>query len=368
MNNKIKQFVAFGICSVVALALCLVVLIITVKNSDDNTNITENKTIISKTELNSSEDILVEYINKLVLKTNDRFVKTKTYTDVSVSDIKVLNSSENQEKDEALLDFAKNRILSAVDDYYAEDFFGTFEKDNSKKLSLIINENVLKNAVFSIGQVDENGESVFDDEGNPVDEEYYYLIYEVDIESKAYTKKLSEMLCVEDDTLAKEKFIDAVKTNCKIENYNAKPDSFTIKAKVNRTNNEIQYINVIRKYAVTFDADFINTTEFFGKKQISFTYVSTDTYEYSYAGITLVEDDVTVNEGEEHMLNVNAIIDDDSKYTVKFLSSNEEFVTVDEMGYVKGLKKCDVPITITVELSYLGETFTDSCTVNVSEE
>ena len=51
MNNKMKQFIAFGVCSVVALALCLGVLVITVNNVDSNTDVTDNKTIINKLSL-----------------------------------------------------------------------------------------------------------------------------------------------------------------------------------------------------------------------------------------------------------------------------------------------------------------------------
>ncbi len=366
MNGKIKQFIAFGVCSVIALAVCLGVLVITVKNLDSNTNISENTTIISKTELDSSKETLVAYINKLVLNTEDRFVKTKTYTNVTVNDIKVLNSSENQSKDEALLNFAKDKMLSALDSYYAEDAVGTFEKDNSKKLSLVLNNNTLKSAGFSIGQVNEKGESVFDDEGNLVDNEFYYLSYTVVAENKSFDKKISDIFSVEDDVSAKAQFVEAVKNTCIIENFEAKPESFTIKAKVNRENDEIQYINVIKNYSVNIKTKFINDAKFFGKKEISFIYTVTDTYEYSYAGISFVEDEVTIEHDQEYMLNVNAIIDDDSEYTVEFSSSMDDLVSVDEMGYIKGLKNCDAPITITVKLNYLGETFTDTCVVYVS--
>ncbi len=368
MNNKIKQFIAFGVCSVVALALCLVVLVVTVNNLDSDSSAVVNKTIINRTELNSSKETLVEYINKIVLRTDDRFVKTKNYTDVSVNDISVLNDAENEDNDEALLNFVKDRMHSTIDSYYAEDFEGCFEKSNSKKPAFILDKNALKNAEFSIGQVDENGESVFDDDGNPVDSEYYFLTYCVDIDNKSYYKKLSEIFSVENDLNAKKQFINDIKDNCKIENFDAKPDSFIIKARVSRENDEIQYINVIRTYNIKFKATFINDAEFFGEKDVSFIYTVTDTYEYSYAGIAFVEDEVTVNINEEQILNVNAIIDNDSDYTVEFLSSDENVAIVDEMGYVKGLKKCDVPATITVKLSYLGEIFTDTCIVNVSED
>lgn len=368
MKGKVKQFVAFGVCSVVALVLCMVVLVVTVNNLTGEADLTENKAVINKTELSSSKEMLVEYINKLASGTEVQFVKTKTYTDVSLNNISITDSSKTKTQDEALLNFAKDRMLPAIDKYYAEDFVGSFEKANSKKLPLVLNKKALKNAEYSIGQVDENGESVFDNEGNLVDNEYYFLTYNIDIENESFNKKLSEMLSVKEDISAKEKFVDAVKDNCKIKKFEAKPDSFEIKAKVNRISDELQYINVIRNYAVKLDAEFINDADFFGEKEIYFTYTVTDTYEYSYAGISFVEDEIAIEYGEEYMLNVNAIIDDDSEYTVEFSSSMDDVVSVDGMGYVKGLKNTDAPTTITVKLNYLGETFTDTCVVNVVKE
>ncbi len=365
MNGKLKQFIAFGVASVVALAVCLVVLVVTVNNLGSDSETTEAKEIVNKTELDSSNETLTEYINKLILKTGGRFVKTKTYTDVSVSDLKVLNASENQNKDEALLKFAKDKMFSAVDGFYSDDLQGSFEKNDSKKLLLVLGKNAVVDADFSIGQVNENGESVFDDEGNLVDSEYYYLTYDIDVKNKSFNKRYYEMLSLNEDLFAKEQFIDAVKDDCKISKFEAKPDSVTIKAKVNRSTDKIEYINVIRDYVITFNAKFINKAEFFGEKYISFIFTATDTYEYSYAGISFVENEVTIEHDEEYMLNVNAVIDDDSEYTVEFISSDENIASVDEMGYVKGLKNCDTPTTITVKLNYLGETFTDTCTVYV---
>ncbi len=368
MNNKLKQFVVFGITSVVALVICLGVLVVTVNNLYGNTGEAEIKNIINKTELDSTEDVLADYINTLILKTNERFVKTKTYTEVSVSGLKVLSPSEKRSNDEAIFNFAKDKILPAIDSYYEDDFEGTFEKDNSKKLDIAVDQTILNNASFSIGQVDENGESVFDDEGNLVDNEFYYLTYDVVGEKVLGSKNHSEMFSVKEDLFAKEMFIDTVKENCMIDAFEATPDSFTIKAKVNRENDEIQYINVIRSYSVTMDAKFVKDAEVFGDKEISFVYTVTDTYEYSYAGISFVEDEVAIGVDEEYMLNVNAVIDDDSVYTVEFTSSDENIASVDEMGYVKFLIDSQNPVTIAVKLNYLGETFTDTCVVTASEE
>ena len=76
---------------------------------------------------------------------------------------------------------------------------------------------------------------------------------------------------------------------------------------------------------------------------------------------------MTVAPGTEAMLSVNAVIENDSDYKVSFTSSDSSVVTVDEMGYIKGIKSSNSPVTITVTLEYLGEKFTDECTVNVTE-
>ncbi len=368
MKGKLKQFIAFGVASVVALAVCLGVLVVTVNNLDDSTGTSEGNAIVNKTELDSSNETLTKYFNKLILKTSGSFVKTKTYTDASVSDLKASDGSENQNKDDALLNFAKDKMFSAIDGFYPEDLQGTFEKNDSKKLLLALNENSLVNAHFSIGQVNENGESVYDDEGNLVDNEYYYLTYDIDVKNESFNKRYYEMLSLNEDLFAKEQFVDAVKNDCKISKFKAEPESVTIKAKVNRSTDKIDYINVIRNYAVSFKAEFINNAKLLGEKQISLIFTVSDTYEYSYAGISFVENEVAIEQGEEYMLNVNAVIDDDSEYTVEFTSSDDDIASVDEMGYVKFLKKADAPVTITVKLNYLGEAFTDTCIVNASEE
>ena len=53
MSNKIKQFVAFGVASVVALVLCIGVLVITVNNLGDNTNTTEQIIVVTKSDFSS---------------------------------------------------------------------------------------------------------------------------------------------------------------------------------------------------------------------------------------------------------------------------------------------------------------------------
>ena len=324
MNDKIKQFIVFGVASVVALALCLGVLVVTVNNLGEEATVADNKEIVNKTQLTSSKKVMAQYINNLISETDNRFIKTKTYTDVSVNDLKVLNFSEHQTQDEALFNFAKDRMLHTVDDFYEADYQGLFEKNDSKKLSIKIDEGLLKKADFSIGQVNENGESQYDDEGNLVDSEYYYLTYNIDVNDKAFSDKYAGMFSVENDLSAKEQFINAVKADCEISDFEAVIESITINAKVNRENDQLQYINVIRSYAVTLDAEFMRTAAIFCEKKISFVYTVTDTYEYSYAGISFVEDEVAID--ADGNVYVNAELLDEPYVTEKCLGDcNLEF-------------------------------------------
>ena len=139
-------------------------------------------------------------------------------------------------------------------------------------------------------------------------------------------------------------------------------------AKVNRLTDEILHINFEKIYSISADVAFVNELEVFGSKKIDFDYKVCERYEYRYAGISFAQTAVTVAPGDETALTVAAVIENDSVYTVTFDSSDESIATIDEMGYVKGIKASDTPVTITVTLEYLGEAFTDECTVIVTDD
>ncbi len=368
MKSKIKQFIGFGICSVVALAVCLAVLVVTVNNLDKEQATSQPPMIESLTKLDNSKETLKHYFNTVISNTEDRFVKTKTYTNISISELVVSGGSSNKEQDIALFDFVVKQIQPMLDSYYTEDFEGTFAKDDSYKPNLRFNDGVMAKAAYSVGQVDENGESVLDDEGNVVDAEYYYLTFVIDGKTISDNEELSIMFSSENDINAKNLFIEASEDSISINKFNSEPVDFTVEAKINRETDKLEYIDVIRNYKITLDVSFINKTDFLGSKELTFVYSVRDTYEYFYAGVSFGEDEITIGMNEEYMLDVNAVIDDDSEYKVEFSSSDGKIVSVDEMGYVKGVKNSDTPVIITVKLNYLDKIFTDTCAVNVNRE
>lgn len=368
MKDKLKQFILFGACSALALAICMAVLVVTVKNLENDSGSTQATIIENKTQLGNSKADKTDYLMALVNATAGELVKTKTYTSVSVNDLVVTDLADKAQSSTDLFNFVKDKILPVVDSFYPADKTGTFAENNSTKLLLVVNNKSIVNAGYSIGQVNEKGESVYDDSGKLVDEEYYYLAYTLNVDNVLNSKAQSKALGLYNDIKAKSEFISAVKGNCNITDFNAQLTEITLNLKVNRTNDQIVYLDVVKEYSVTFTAEFVESLSALGKKAVAFNYSVTDTYEYSYCGISFTENQITINRNEEYVLNVNAVIDNDSEYTVEFISADDSIVTVDEMGYVKGISASNAPVTITVRLCYLGESFTDTCTVNVTDK
>lgn len=361
-NNK-KQFLIFGLCSFLALVLCMVTLVVIVKKVDEGqAQGGENQLYVSKTHLNSDVITLKEYIRELTEATQgNKFIKVDSYRDVYIDDGSVLIDGENDSADKKLFIFMKDCLMSTVDSLYGDDYTGVFGSVNEKmpSIDLVSVSDVV--CSYSVGQTDENGEQIFDDDGNLVDEEYYFLTFEIDSASIA-DECVKKSVGLNDVPDIQEGIKDAISEDCKAEFTSVEPESFIINAKINRLTDEISQIEIKRVYKVTADLQFVNKLSVFGEKIAEFQYTVQERYEYSYAGVTFLQNSFEAEAGEEISLNVNAVIEDDSEYEVKFISSDEKIAAVDEMGYVQVLKT--EPVTITVQLKYLSEIFTDECIIN----
>ncbi len=369
MAGKKKQFIIFGLCSLLALILCLVTLVIVVKQVEkDNSKVVSQENVPSKTELSGDEAQLSEYIYNLTLSACDnKFIKVNKYTDLGIDDggVKVfLPDGSESSNDAAIFSYAKNYILPFADKLYGEDYTGQFGKIYDA-MPLINLQGADMTATYHKGEVDDEGDKVLDDEGNQIDSDYYFITYTVGGKS-VNSDNLAETFGTDSTPDIRGAIQKELSSVCTINSAEAVAEDFIITVKVNRLTDEISYLSVCRNYTVTADVTFKDDLAVFGEKTFQFPYSVTDTYEYFYAGVTLSESEISIEEGDEINLTVNAVIEDDSEYEVTFASSDESVATVDEMGYVKGVKSSDEPVTITVTLRYMGETFTDTCLVYVS--
>ena len=369
-KNKAKknQYLVFALCSLLAIAACMAVLVITVRTvKGDSTGTVEYETA-SKTEIKGETAELLAYLNTLTQKTaGNRFIKADTYTDVSVDDGSVAVYGDNSDTDKSLLVYAKNKMLGGVDGYYPEDIKGVFGTVYEDMPVIDLPASLVADSRFSVGEADADGNPVYNtDTGELIDSDYYFITLYLN-ESAAADGTLATLFSLDERQSVAEKFKADLADSCVIDACDVAIKELKIFAKFNRLTDEILFINFEKTYSISADVTFANELEIFGSKKIDFDYKVNERYEYRYAGISFAQTAVTVAPGDETTLSVAAVIENDSEYTVTFASSDKSVATVDEMGYLKGIKASDKPVTITVTLEYLGETFTDECTVTVSD-
>ncbi len=359
-DGKRKQFIVFGLCSFLALVLCMVTLVITVEKVEKDNHTVENQAEESKTLLQNDTDVLTAYIFKLTQNsTKNEFVKADFRTEVGVDDGSV--KIDGDSSDTKLFVYLKNKVISSLDAIYGEDFKGTFGTVSEKMPLVDLRETEAVSCSFSQGQVDENGNPVINDEGNLVDADYYFLTFSVD--GRTVNDAKSKTAFYADEGLDVEGQVKAsLSPDCNITFNEIQPLEYVIKAKINRFTDEIMSIEIQRNFNINADLEFVNNMSVFGKRNVELKFTATEIYDYKYAGIAFVSNSFQAEAGDEISLTVNAVIEDESEYEVKFISSDESVATVDEMGYVQILK--EEPVVITVELRYLGEIFTDECYIN----
>ena len=370
-KNKSRkyQYLVFALCSLIAVAACMAVLVVTVRTVEADSSGTVEYETASKTEIKGETDEHLAYLKALTLKTADnRFIKADTYTDISVDDGALTVYGNNAQADKSLLIYAKNKMLGTIDSYYPEDCKGVFGTVREDMPVIDLPASLVAESRFSVGEADAEGNPVYNtDTGELIDPDYYFITLYLN-EAAVSDSTVSTLFSLGNEQDVAERFKAELADKCVINGCEAAVKELKVFAKVNRLTDEIQFINFEKTYAVSADVSFAAELEVFGSKKIDFDYKVTERCEYRYAGISFAQASVTVAPGEETALTVAAVIENDSEYTVTFTSSDESVATIDEMGYVKGIKLSDTPVTITVTLEYLGETFTDECTVIISDD
>lgn len=369
-HSKKTQFLLFGLCSLIAMAACAAVLVATVRSVEKSESITAEYETQSKTQLTADKNTMLNYISTLTkAASGSKFIKANFYTDVSVDDSSVTVKKADgtvSESDKELVLYAKNKMMPQIDLYYSDDVTGIFGTVNPDLPVIDFSVDSIAECLYTVGETDSNGNPVYDGEsGEIVDGDFYFLTFNLN-DSKA--DGISGLFKLDEKDKIIKRFLDDTKAEFSADSYQVYEPKLTIRVKVNRITDEIEWIEFEKIYTVNADITFKGELAVFGKKNISFDYKVIEKAEYSYAGIRFAESSVTIAPGTETMLSVNAVIENDSDYKVTFTSSDSSVVAIDEMGYINGIKASDKPVTITVTLEYLGEKFTDECTVNVTEK
>ena len=144
------------------------------------------------------------------------------------------------------------------------------------------------------------------------------------------------------------------------------PGDVTYKLTLNKKDESIISLEISRPYSFSAVITFINTLSQIGSTSLEITPVFSERYDFSYAGIEIENDVLTLTENGYDTLTVIPFTESElseDEFSLEFSSSDPETATVDENGQVTAVSLSDKPVTVSVKLSYLGKEFSDSCIV-----
>ncbi len=360
-KKKKNNVMVFAAGTVIALCVCMAaVLLVAFSLVTEGTYEIKTEPAVMTPQPQTPEAVL-----SYCLDTVNRSEDFKTVTVDSETAVSIENpgyTADHGENGTAVMDYIKDDILSVLNTLYPENSKGLFGTKPERIPVLYLTAADLSEAECVVGQTD--------DEGNLKDENYYFTTLKLnadgayaDIKSNAaQTFRLESTQAV----------IDKMKTEFaeiyEADSVTLKAEDFTVKLKTLRENDRISSVTLERSCRVTVKGEWIGKLSVFGTNEMTFTVKITDTYNYRYAGISFNSDEITVEpDSNDTALSVTAVMNDDEDYTVTFASADESRVTVDELGYIKGLKADTEPVTVTVTLQYMGNTFTDTCKVWVRD-
>lgn len=168
---------------------------------------------------------------------------------------------------------------------------------------------------------------------------------------------------------ALEYILSASTEECVIKDVRAVPSNVSITAEINVSDGKIKNVNTQKKYDCTVTLSFSGALEGLGGQTFTCVYTVTEKNTFTYAGIFISQDSVSMEKNGFVTLGISANVDeaavDGEDFTIKFISSDDSVVKADENGMIEGLSESTEPVTVTVEMEYLGNTYTDECSVRV---
>lgn len=182
-----------------------------------------------------------------------------------------------------------------------------------------------------------------------------------------YNTVYNNMYFLSDDTASVKLFTTENAGVFSVINEKFIPEVFVYTLTADAVSGEIFSLTIDRAYNYSANIAFKNSLSDIGTTPFSMLVQFSEIYNFSYAGIEIQEDIMTLNVGDYDTLTVTPFVEaglQAEEYSLSF-SSYDKYLTVDENGQITAVKEYNRPITVRVTLEYLGKTFSDVCTVYV---
>ncbi|MBR3766789.1 MAG: Ig domain-containing protein [Clostridia bacterium] len=182
-----------------------------------------------------------------------------------------------------------------------------------------------------------------------------------------YNKVFDNMYFLGDDTASVNMFIKENENVFSAINQKLIPVKCEYTLEADEKTGEIISLSISRTYDFSANIAFKNTLAGIGTTPLNLQLSFSENYSFSYAGIEIEEDIMTLDKNGYDTLTVTPFVEEglsSDEYSLSF-TAFDEHLTVDENGQIEAVKICDKPIAVKVTLEYLGKTFSDTCMVYV---
>lgn len=130
---------------------------------------------------------------------------------------------------------------------------------------------------------------------------------------------------------------------------------------------KILSFSVIRTYTYSANVAFRNSLSDIAPSDLSMTLEFFEDYSFSYAGIEIAEDVITMGLADYDTLTVIPYVEEGlsaDEYSLEF-STYDKYLSIDENGQITPKMLYEHPVTVRVTLHYLDREFSDTCTVYI---
>ncbi len=134
--------------------------------------------------------------------------------------------------------------------------------------------------------------------------------------------------------------------------------------RVNRLTDELTFLEYAKKMHIASGLTFTGSFATLGDQTASFDITERESYTFTWPSLVLDQDVLTLAPKGTDNLLATVTCGDPLGAIVKWTSSDESTVTVDQQGYLAAGKKAGTAV-ITAEFDFMGVTYSDSCTVHV---
>lgn len=291
--------------------------------------------------------------------------KFSVYTNLDIAEDSI-DCGDNDKELAKVIAYLRGDVLSKMKESCYKDYEGKFGTDG--KAELIMPTFMAADTSLAkcfIGESEEDGTAILDEHGEQKNPQNYYI--KLRFPDRPLPKSTLDVLYSNFDMSGVNAVIDKIKSEYagvfSIDSLDIRCSGFGIDADSERESGKINYACYKRSYLVTAHLTFAGEYAALGSRAVSFRFTAKREYFFAWAGVSLDKSTVSIDKGGSEQLMAYRTAD--TQLPVVWESSDPEIVSVDEDGYIKGKVRSAEPVIITASVEYLGNTYTDECTVYV---